>query len=178
MWLLACSFWKVVVCCDDAMICPMKKNRFSTCCLGYAAVHFCQQFIVTLQIGVWRQLSTLQQIFSPQQTSRAPRRLWLLSTAYVFSGSFTERTSTYPSLASHFPWEPQHQAAAAGSRAANIVVTDVLGRHTCTWWISTWPSVSCRGINNTANSILHVYYSPACGGRGEFMCRVWYINPD
>lgn len=86
MWLFACSFWKVVVCCDYAVICPIKKNRFSTCCLGYAAVHFCQQFIVALQIGVWRQLSTLQQIFSPQQSSRAARRLWLLSTAYFFRG--------------------------------------------------------------------------------------------
>lgn len=113
--------------------------------------------------------------------SRAPVQLggFGCSQPHIFlGGSFTERTSTYPSLASHFPWEPQHQAAAAGSRAANIVVTDVLGRHTCTWWISTWPSVSRRGINNTANSILHVYYRPACGGRGGFMCRVWYINPD
>lgn len=103
---------------------------------------------------------------SPAELPCSSAALAALNRIFFSGGSFTERTSTYPSLASHFPWEPQHQAAAAGSRAANIVVTDVLGRHTCTWWISTWPSVSRRGINNTANSILHVYYRPACGGRG------------
>lgn len=179
MWLFACSFWKVVARCDDAVICPIKKKqifhmlpRLRSSSLLPAV--YCRSPDWSLAAAV----HTPADFLSPAELPCSSAALAALNRIFFSGGSFTERTSTYPSLASHFPWEPQHQAAAAGSRAANIVVTDVLGRHTCTWWISTWPSVSRRGINNTANSILHVYYRPACGGRGGFMCRVWYINPD
>lgn len=52
------------------------------CSLVFHAVGSCQQFIVLLCAGVGQQLSTLQQISSPQQSSHAGLWLWLLSAAH------------------------------------------------------------------------------------------------
>ena len=67
--------------------------------LGFHAGLFCQQFIVLFRAGVGQQLSTLQQIFSPKQSSRAVPWLWLLTTAYF--SAVLQRAHPRPGVPSH-----------------------------------------------------------------------------